>query len=83
MKIRIYIAKAISSIVNIDRYSSLFNEVFENFFNESQSSKEVDHNNIHGMFEVLKCLAKKYNIFQFISFETFFSNLGKLAQIKQ
>lgn len=83
MKIRVYIAKAITSIVNLDRYAWIFNEIFENFFKENLKTKEIDHNNIHGLLEVLKSLAKKYNIFQFISFEAFFAKLQILAKIKQ
>jgi len=83
MKIRVYIAKAITSIVNLDRYPSLFNEIFDNFFEEKQIEKQIDNNNINGLFEVLKSLSKKYNIFQFISFEKFFIKLETLAKIKQ
>ena len=82
MKIRVFIAKAINSIVNLDRYPLIFNEIFENFA-ENKTSSSTDHNNIHGLFEVLKNLSEKYNIFQFSSFETFFSKLEKLMPIKQ
>lgn len=85
MKTRVFIAKAISSIVNLDRYPLLVKDIFDNYLkcDELNSKNSINSNYMHGLFEVLNILAKKNNIFQFISFETFMSKLEPLSQIKQ
>ncbi|CAF0722657.1 unnamed protein product [Brachionus calyciflorus] len=78
MKTRIFIAKSIASIVNLNRYPNLIQEIFVEHLDEKSLN---DNNKIHGLLEILSCLIDKYNIFKFINFEEFFNNLEKLLEI--
>lgn len=59
MKTRCFIAKSISSIVNMDRYTTLVQDVLD-----SGMKQLSDQNGIHGMLEILHCLVDKHDIFK-------------------
>jgi hypothetical protein len=80
MKTRNFIAKAIASIVNLERYPNLFVSIFNNY--EGVES-QVDHNKIHGLFEVLNCIIEKNSDpFRFIKIDEFVQKLRSLVALK-
>lgn len=72
MKTRNYIGKAISSIVNLNRYKNLINELFDRDFEINNNDNAIINNNyLHGVLDIMYLLVEKNNIFNFISFEEF------------
>ena len=82
MKMRNFIAKAIVSIVNLDRYPDLIAEIFDSHLLHMNSAANSDQNRIHGLFDILNGLVEKQNIFKFIKFETFVEKLKSLIPLE-
>lgn len=80
MKTRVYIAKSVSSIVNLHRYPSLLNQIFDDHF---EKIRPGDNNKINGLLEVLSSLIDKNNIFKFIKIDDFFNRIIPIIQLKQ
>jgi hypothetical protein len=57
MKTRNFIAKAMASIVNLERYPTLFSDLFAIFY--THSDDEINHNKIHGLFEILNSVIER------------------------
>lgn len=86
MKTRVFISKAITSIVCIDRYTNLLNQIFEQYLQPENyfiSNQLVDNNYLHGILQVLGSLVDKHKIFQYISFEKFIDYLKPLIRLKK
>jgi hypothetical protein len=86
MKSRIFISKSIATITNLDRYPSLFKEIFQKHLQSeisSRKSQPCDRNYLNGIFQVLTCLIEKHNIFQYISFDDFILNLKPFIDLDQ
>lgn len=90
MKTRNFVAKSITSIVNLDRYPGLIHEIFNDHLKidqiiiSSDSNQLIlDNNKIHGILEVLNSLIDKHNIFKYIQFDLFLSYLEPLIELKQ
>lgn len=76
MKTRVFIAKAILAIVNLERYPSLLSEIFVQLLDKNESH---DHNKINGLLLVLNKLADKNDVFKFIPSNEFFDKLERLT----
>lgn len=83
MKTRNFIAKSITSIVNLDRYPNLINQILIDHLNSETNIGQMDNNKINGILELLNCLIDKHNIFKFIQFDLFMDKLEPLIEIKQ
>ena len=85
MKTRNFIAKAISSIVNLDRYPNLIYEILNDHLNVdlvNNQQNSINHNKIHGLVDVLNNLLDKYDILKFIKFQEFLGYLDQLINLK-
>ena len=65
MKIRVYNAKAIATMVNMERYPNLLTEIFEiylknEYLNSTESDKSMNNNCVNGILEILNCLIDKH-----------------------
>lgn len=84
MKTRIFIAKAISSIVCLDRYKSLISDIFDKYLHAEQYlTPTIDNNYLHGILQAVSSLNDKNKIFQFITIEKFMANLTPLIELNQ
>ena len=87
MKTRVFIAKAISSIVNLDRYNQLIHEIFDKYFQPEfylrNRERTLDNNFIHGLTLVLSVLIDKQRVFKFISIEKFLSQIKSISSLRQ
>lgn len=87
MKTRVFISKAISSIVNLDRYPNLLNEILDENLRidliKINNNDNYDNNFIHGLLQVLNTLTDKHNILNYISLQAILEKTQDLAAIKQ
>jgi len=74
MKIRTFIAKSICSMVNLDRYSNLFDQLFKLDLN--------NNNEVHGRLEILTRLADKHNMFKYIAFDSFKDEMNQILNMR-
>ena len=93
MKTRVFIAKAIGSIVHFDRYPALIGEIVgqhlppSNELNnnnddgtaQAPSTENSNLNKIHGVLEVLNVLVTKQNIFKYAKPDLVLSKLASLV----
>jgi hypothetical protein len=81
MKNRIFISKSIATIVNLDRYSNLINDILDNYLLNDLN----DNNKLHGILQILIKLADKNKIFNFVLFNKFSEalNLINTNQLNQ
>ena len=84
MKTRVFIAKSISSIVCLDRYKSLINDIFDQYLQPTlYLTPLIDNNYLHGILQVITSLMDKNKVFQFISLDKFMKNLESLIGLDQ
>lgn len=79
MKTRNFIAKAIITIVNLDRYPTLIDDIFTLLLDRTEI---IDHNKINGLLQILNGLIDKYDLFKFIPISVFLNNLEQLTSDK-
>ncbi len=80
MKTQTFIAKTISAILCLDRYSNLIHHILDhfsaNFYRPATAStKQIDNNYIDGILHVLNCLVQRHGLFRLIDTTDFFSRL--------
>jgi hypothetical protein len=83
MKTRLFVARAISYIVNLERYPNLIDEIFSNLASVSSSSM-FDQNSMHGLLLVLHNVIERHDIFHstnLVDFLKRFENI--IANLKQ
>ncbi len=74
MKIRTFIAKSICSIINLDRYPNLFDQLFKIDLN--------NNNELHGRLEIFTRVSEKHNVFKYITFASFQNELSYFLNMK-
>lgn len=76
MKIRNFIGKAISTILNMNRYENLMNDLLNLNFEISKNQQLYINNNLlHGVLDTICILIEKNNIFQDIKFDKFIEKI--------
>jgi hypothetical protein len=85
MKTRNYISKAIVSIVNLNRYQNLINDLFDRDLEicNGDNNTIINNNYLHGVLDILCLLIDKNNIFEFILFEEFILKIKQFLKYKK
>ena len=94
MKTRVFIAKAIGSIVHFDRYPTLISEIVSQHLpcelNNNGTAQAVPQgrednnsnlNKIHGVLQVLNVLVSKQNLFKYTKPELVLNKLSNLIDL--
>ena len=77
LKTRAFIAKALATIVCLDRYPTLMQVIFEHYSKNYllKSSGLIDNNYVDGVLQVLVQLVQKHDVFKFVSIDELFEQL--------